>query len=195
MVPTAIRPSPKQSEDWFAIAKQLADGDRLAFLKINRLVSAFLRRLRAYDFEHEWDDLRQEVVMAIVDAVRQGRLRDTDAILGYARAVTRNKFADRLKRRMRYHENETISWTEIADRHLKLFANPGIDDELRQELWGAVSNLPTKQQRILVGLYREGKTYQQASDDLEIPLGTLKRELRNALILLRRRFSEAEAIV
>ena len=48
---------------------------------------------------------------------------------------------------------------------------------------------PEEQQRVLHGIYAEGKTYQQVADDTGLPLGTMKRRLRDALATLRRRFS------
>jgi len=38
-------------------------------------------------------------------------------------------------------------------------------------------------------VYREGKSYQEMSDDTGVPLGTLKRRLRQALDLLRGRLA------
>ena len=72
--------------DWIAVLDRLLAGDRLAFAKINRLVSGFLVQLRAYDFRDEWDDLRQEVVLSLVANARAGRLRDPEAFLGRAGA-------------------------------------------------------------------------------------------------------------
>ncbi len=62
--------------DWNATLERLLAGDRVAFLEFNRLVTGFLAQLRAYDFREEWDDLRQEVLMAVVANARTGRLRD-----------------------------------------------------------------------------------------------------------------------
>ena len=90
--------------DWMAVVDRLLAGDRRAFLELNRLVTGFLVQLRAYDFRDEWDDLRQEVIIGVVANARAGRLRDPCAFLGYVRILTRNKFVDRLKTRLRRHE-------------------------------------------------------------------------------------------
>jgi DNA-directed RNA polymerase specialized sigma24 family protein len=44
---------------------------------------------------------------------------------------------------------------------------------------------------VLDGIYTQGKTYQEVSDDTGIPLGTMKRRLRDAILALRRRFADA----
>jgi RNA polymerase sigma-70 factor (ECF subfamily) len=166
------------------------EGDRVAFAKFNRLVSGFLAQLRAYDFRDEWEDLRQEVLLATVSNARAGRLRDPQAFVGYVRVITRNKFFDRVKRQLRTGEKEALPW----DDETAGAADPaGAGD--RAELgdaWAAVRELPQEQQRILAGVYLEGKTYQEVSDELGVPLGTLKRRLQESFSALRARLGVPE---
>lgn len=176
------------SEDWIAVLDRLAAGDRVAFAKVNRLISGFLVQLRAYDFRDEWDDLRQEVVMSLVANARAGRLRDREAFLGYARIITRNKVVDRMKGARRRHERATVAWDEESARTAGAVADPSV--AAGREVWAAVRDLPDEQQDVLDGIYRQGKTYQAVSDDTGIPLGTMKRRLRDALLALRRRFAD-----
>ena len=63
-------------EDGIRILDRLLDGDHLALLKLNGLITGYLTRLRAYDFEQEWDDLRQDIVLSVIENARAGRLRD-----------------------------------------------------------------------------------------------------------------------
>ena len=176
------------AEDWIAVLDRLAAGDRLAFAKVNRLISGFLVQLRAYEFRDEWDDLRQEVVMALIANARAGRLRDPEAFLGYARIVTRNKVVDRVKGARRRHERATVPWDEDAARIAGAVADPSA--AAAREVWAAVRDLPTEQQHVLDGVYRQGKTYEAVSAETGIPLGTMKRRLRDALMALRRRFAD-----
>lgn len=173
-------------EDWQEVLERLLAGDRVALARVNRLVTTELTRLRAYDFRDEWDDLRQEVLAALVGNARAGRLRDPQALAGYVRIVTRNKFVDRLKTKLRHHERDTLPWDEESARA----ATPAPPDSQARELWAAARNLPPDEQRVLEGVYRDGKTYEQVSRDTGIPLGTTKRRLRDALATLRRRFAE-----
>ena len=173
-------------EDWIAIVDALVAGDRLAFAKVNRLISGFLAQLRAYEFRDEWDDLRQEVVMSLVANARAGKLRDPEAFLGYVRIITRNKVVDRVKGARRRHERSTVAWDDEAARAVGAAPDPAA----ARELWAAVRDLPDEQQDVLDGIYRQGKTYQAVSDETGIPLGTMKRRLRDALVALRRRFAD-----
>lgn len=182
--------APSDPPDWPAVLERLLRGDRLAFLELSRLVTGFLAQLRAYDFREEWEDLRQEVLASVVANARAGRLRDPQAFVGYVKIVTRNKFVDRLKRRLRHRDNETLPWDEETAR---AFAAELPADEETRALWAAVGELPEEQRTIVEGIYREGRTYQEVSDATGIPLGTLKRRLTATLATLRRRLgTEAE---
>jgi len=175
---------PREQEDWNAVLDRLLLGDRVAFAKFNRLLSGFLAQLRAYDFRDEWEDLRQEVLLATIANLRAGRLRDSRALVGYVRIITRNKFVDRLKVELRTREREALPWDdETASALSPELAEPAGD----RELWRAVRELPEEQRRLVEGVYGEGKTYQQMSDETGIPLGTLKRRLREGLAALRAR--------
>lgn len=169
--------------DWTRVPERLLAGDRLAFLELNRLVTATLRQLRAWDFQDEWDDLRQEVLLAVVANAKAGRLRDPEAFVGYVRIVTRNKLVDRLKHRLRWKEKEALPWDDATAHAL---ATPP-DETERAALEAAIGELGPEERRVLDGVYREGKTYQEVSDQTGIPLGTMKRRLRDALATLRRR--------
>lgn len=171
--------------DWTEVPDRLLAGDRLAFLEVNRLVTTTLQQLRAWDFREEWDDLRQEVLLAVVANAKAGRLRDAEAFVGYVRIVTRNKFIDRLKQRLRWKEKETLPWDDETARAM---ATPPTDGE-RAALEAALRELAPDERRVLDGVYREGKTYQEVCDHTGIPLGTMKRRLRDALATLRRRLA------
>jgi RNA polymerase sigma-70 factor (ECF subfamily) len=168
------------SDDWAGILDPLLAGDRLAFLKVNRLITGCLTQLRAYDHREEWDDLRQEVLIALVESARAGRLRDAQRFVAYVRTITRNKFFDRLSTAARRKETKTVEWNEeIAGK-----VEQASDGRLG-EVWFTVEKLPDQERLVLQGVYREGKTYQQVADATGIPLGTVKRRLRDGLEKLR----------
>jgi len=175
-------------EDWPRVLERLQAGDRLAFMKVNRLISGFLSRMGAYDFRDEWDDLRQEVLLSVVIAVRAARLWDSRAFVGYVRSITRNKFVDRLKRAGRVHERETVPYDETSTRSATTGAGVGPDGDRAADVWLAVAHLSSQHRQVFDGIYRQGKTYEQVARDSGIPLGTVKRRLREGLDELRQRF-------
>jgi RNA polymerase sigma-70 factor (ECF subfamily) len=169
--------------DWLAVVERLLEEDAEAFLQLARLVNQFLYRWRAYDFADEWEDLIQEAVTATAVAVREGRIRDAKALPGYVRAVTRNKFTDRLKARLRLGKGAVLPWDDRITTSALDDAAASVD--LRRDLAAALEGLPEKSRQAVRGVYLEGKTYEQASRDSGIPLGTLKRYLRDGLAQLR----------
>ncbi len=112
--------------------------------------------------------------------------------MGYVKIITRNKFIDRLKRQLR-HPEPMLPWDEETARAVAPSTDRGADGtaaDTEADVWAAVRELPDDQQRVLQGIYVEGKTYREVSDDTGIPLGTLKRRLRASLGALRARLSE-----
>ena len=128
------------------------------------------------------------MLAAVVANARAGRLREPEAFAGYVRIVTRNKFIDRLKRQIRHREKDVLPWD---DETARAAAPPGPDAE-GAELWTVVAALPPEERAVVEGVYRDGRTYEEASDALGVPLGTLKRRLTQALAALRTRLA-AEA--
>jgi RNA polymerase sigma factor (sigma-70 family) len=182
---------PGPAKDWMDVLARLERGDRLAFLEVNRLVTGCLTRLRAYDFQDEWDDLRQEVVLAVLASARAGRLRDPQAFVGYVKIITRNKLMDRLKRRLDHHEKESLPWDDAiataADAELRAADEDTQADA--QALRAALDELPADERRVVDGIYAQGRTYEEVAAATGIPLGTMKRRLRDALVFLRRRLA------
>jgi RNA polymerase sigma-70 factor (ECF subfamily) len=174
-----------EAPDWAAVLERLIEGDRLAFLELSRLVTGFLVRWRAYDFRDEWDDLVQEVILAAVEAARGRRLRQPGAVVGYLRTAARYKFVDWLRRRRseplepeREARPPELSWPAASHDSRAAEAE-------HLDLGEALKSLPERQQRALLSVYVEGHTYDEAALSTGIPLGSLKRYLREGLVALR----------
>jgi RNA polymerase sigma factor (sigma-70 family) len=177
-----LRPMGSRDPDWPAVMDRLVRGESAAFLELSRLITSFLVQWRAYDFRDEWDDLIQEVVMAAIEATRARRLRKPGAIVAYVRTATRYKFVDCLRRRrgepLEDEEGEErpadLRWPPVPDR------DPGSFEILDQ-----VDKLLENQRKCIVSVYVEGNTYSEAAAATGIPLGSLKRHLREGLATLR----------
>ena len=170
--------------DWASVIERMIAGDRLALAELIRLVNGFLTRWNAYDFRDEWDDLIQEVVFAAALAVRQGRLRERDAALGYLRSLARFKYVDRLKSQLRVRDQRALPWGELIERGDAVAAN-GLGEEARHDLRVALEHVPEKHRAPLLAVYVGGLTYEEAAASSGIPLGSLKRYLREGLAQLR----------
>jgi RNA polymerase sigma-70 factor (ECF subfamily) len=176
-----------RDRDWPEVMDRLARGEHTAFLEVSRLVTGFLVRWRAYDFRDEWDDLIQEVILAAVEAWRARRLRKPGAIVGYLRTATRYKFVDQLRRR----RGEPLEDGEGNERPADLRWPPAPRrDPGGFEIFEQVDKLPENQRKCIYSVYVAGNTYNQAATVTGIPLGSLKRHLREGLSTLRAGLAE-----
>jgi RNA polymerase sigma-70 factor (ECF subfamily) len=179
----------KAGKDWAEVVDRLVEGDQLAFLELSRLITGFLAQLRAFDFSDEWPDLIQEVLLALVQAVRRDGIRKRSAVAAYARTITRNKFANRLKAHLNLREDEAVQIDAedvIAEIHeIDAASREDAVVDVRQ----ALEKLPEKRRKAVFAVYGQGMTYPQAARETGIPLGSLKRYLREGLAELQEVFS------
>lgn len=171
--------------DWFEVVERLIGGDRLALLELTNLATGFLARLRAYDFRDDWDDLVQESILATAVAVRDGRLNDRGAAYGYLRNTVRFQFNRRLRSHFRRSEDDTLPWDDASAPLLAGDASQRLAAAARGDLSESLAGLPQKTRDAVVAVYVEGRTYEEAVERTGIPLGSLKRYLRDGLAQLR----------
>ena len=173
-------------EDWNAVMEDLLHGpaeekQRLAWLKLNRLISGFLLRLRAWDKREEWEDLRQIVLEKLVKSFVKGQLHEAKAFVAFAQTITRNEFSDFLKKRPLTQNVDDVPGEELP-AHIPF---PEISTEARMSVRTAVQNLPEQQRKAVHAIYIEDLTYDEAARVTAIPLGSFKRYLRQGLTQLR----------
>lgn len=181
--------------DWRAIVDRAVAGDRAAYARLVRLVTSFLTRWRAYDFQADWDDIVQEVLMSTVEAQRAGRLADSGALLAFVRQAARFKFIDRIRRLERRGRpvelDEGRSAAGTGETGGTALAWPpaeggeGVAVELRLAVREALAKLDERERQAVTWVYLGGHTYEEAAVATGIPLGTLKRALRTALASLK----------
>ena len=174
---------PVPERDWAEVLRRVVGGDRLALAQASRLVNAFLGRWNAYDFRDEWEDVVQEVISAAAIALREGRLREPRATLAFLWTTARFKYLDRLRIQLRAGKVETLAWEDVAihdDPH-----SEALGSEAREDLRRALGRIPDKQREVVTAVYVGGLTYEEAARATGIPLGTLKRYLRDGLAQLR----------
>jgi RNA polymerase sigma factor (sigma-70 family) len=171
-----------RTDDWVGVVDRLLAGDRLALLEIDRLITGVLVQVRGYDVHDEWDDLRGEVLRALVERARAGRLRDGRAVTGYVRILTRHKVVERLKASLRQRAAAAAAVAPSA-------SEPDVDPTAGGAMWTAVADLPPDQRLLVDGVYRQGRTYQAVGEAAGVPPGAVKRRLREAFAALRRRLT------
>lgn len=173
------------SEGWAATLAHLRRGDAAELAALSRIATASLVRMRAYDFRDEWPDLIQEVVTAAVVAARRGKIEDPPGLVAYVRATARNRFADRLRKYVRRREDRSLPWEDEMTQELVDPPRSAPQPLARIDLQRLLEKLDPGRREAIVEVYLKGRTYDEASAHLDLPLGTLKRWLREGLAELR----------
>ncbi len=170
--------------DWTAVLQRIVDGDRLALVQASRLVNGFLVYWNAYAFRNEWEDLVQEVILAAALALREGRVRDRQAVVGFLLTTTRFKYLDRLRIQLGRRRGERLPGDELL-ANLEHPLEERLGPEAREDLRRALARIPERKREAVLAVYVGGMTYDEAARVTGIPLGTFKRYLRDGLAQLR----------
>lgn len=174
-------------EDWFQVVTDVRAGDRVALVKLTRLISGFLMRYRAYELREQWDDLIQDVLAALLRGFDAQSLREPRALVNYVGVITRNKLFDFRDRQRRPGapdlEGDPVGASDRSAAAREESMGRGPDTYL--DLGRALEQLPEKLRAVVEAIYLQGFSYEEAAGRLGMPLGTLKRMQNQGLRELR----------
>ena len=183
------------------MTKKLDSSDKLAQMSLciidvaeNRDKAAFARLfdhyaplIRSYSLAREpgadlvADELVQEVMTRVwLKAAKYNpRLANLNT---WIFTLARNCRIDYLRRNSRYvtEIDPTDIFNDMEDEGpgpFQLVQQSRVEENIREGL----KQLPREQSEILTKVYLEGKSHQQTSDELKLPLGTVKSRVRLAL--------------
>jgi RNA polymerase sigma factor (sigma-70 family) len=148
------------------------------------MVTGCLRRLGAYDLGDERQDLCQEVVWALVRAVREGRSPADHAVSAYVGSIVHNQFVSWLRKRgVRSQERLTANVEEQSEVSAESVGgdrsgHERVDDRIAARR--ALARLPREWQSLLVAHYVEGCTVEALVSVNGVSRATLNRELKRA---------------
>ena len=156
------------------LLKRVADGDEQAFAT---LVKSHAPRLHGYIYNltRRADDA-QDIVQEVFVDIWAGRssLRGIRNFDSFIRVVTRNKTISAMRRMIK----------ERAQREEWIWTQKDSPDEIEGErldlIEEAIAHLSPQQQKIWVMTRKEGKSYQQVADELNISRETVKKHLQYA---------------
>lgn len=167
---------------------KLEAGDPAAIYEVTSVIVGFLNRYRAYDLRDQWDDICQEVLVALIEAVRADRIRAAGAFVNYTGATTRYKLREWIRKKHKPGSPDHAGDPEQATRSdpALLERRRADDPDLRFDMERALETLPERERNVIELIYLRGHSYKEASDRLDMPLGTLKRLQTSGLRELRR---------
>ncbi|WP_031500309.1 RNA polymerase sigma factor [Bryobacter aggregatus] len=131
--------------DFVGLIAQIRKEDRNAEAE---LVTYFEPRIRAYTGARTSDfdliqEVTQETLIAVLCAVRDGKLRQAETLASFVYAVARNQFADAIRRKVREQAEP------ILENHHLVAAAPKQVSELMETARREISNLEATDRRIL----------------------------------------------
>ncbi len=148
-----------------------------------------------FSFAHRFtnnDRLSEEVIQEVWMKIWNGRV-DFDTQKGkfssWILTITRNAALDCLRREKR---RPTIEVEERDGGYDEPVERTVMQRETAAEVRGAVSELKPEQQELIELVYFQGMTQQQISEQLDLPLGTVKTRIRSAIQALRKRMDGRE---
>jgi RNA polymerase sigma factor (sigma-70 family) len=178
--------------DWAEQLDGLQAGEAAAANQIITLVTRYLARIGAFEMRDSWDDFVQEVLITLIQ--KPPTSREPGAIVRHIQTTCRRLYIDEIrrtqgrKRTKRGDEDAGTGWRRNVS--FDEAQEPGLADQFwsgQMDLGvrAALDRLEERTRRVVEAVYLEGFTYEEASSQLSIPLGTLKGVLRDGLSTLR----------
>ena len=138
--------------------------------------------VKAGSNETQAEEVIQEVMIAVW--TKSGTYdRNKSSVSTWIYTIARNKRIDKLRKDKRHFLSESDEGLEIpvqSTQENEIFSN-----QVSTTLKKYIENLPKEQGRLLKLSYFYNKTHADISEELKIPLGTVKSRIRLALTKMR----------
>lgn len=169
--------------DWPAVMRKIAiDRDRSAFAMF---FDFFAPKVKAYSHSKQpgselmADELVQDVMLKVWDKAHTYKA-ELASVSTWLYTLSRNCRIDQLRR------NKKTVPLDSDDIWYEEETSPDPFQSMQQQRTDAgihksLAQLPDEQLQVLTKVYMQGKTQQEASDELGLPLGTVKSRVRLAL--------------
>lgn len=183
------------TRDWFEVLERLQTGDRLAVVELTSLITGHLRRSRAYELRDSWSDVAQEVLIKLIRAARAGQIDQRDSFVAFVGTTTRRCMIDWIRKNARYVVPAGTDGDGAVgdDEVLRRVGAVAVDHpDQRVDLEAALEKVSDAQRQVLLAIYVSGQSYQEASEALQMPLGTLKRHQTQGLKAIREKLGLGE---
>lgn len=143
-------------------------------------LKSYLIKLGAIDNQAE--EVIQEVMIAVW--TKSASYDKTKSSVGtWVYTIARNKRIDKIRKEKRHYLSESDEGLEIpveSTQEKEIFSN-----QISIKLKNYIENLPEEQGKLLKLSYFYDKTHADISEELNIPLGTVKSRIRLALTKMR----------
>jgi RNA polymerase sigma-70 factor (ECF subfamily) len=157
------------------LARRLARGDESALEECYRALGSLVRTYLKRFVDGEAEDVLQVVFFELWRS--RERLDPSKSLEGFVFALARRRAIDTLRRHRPQLVNiDAFQWLvgDDGDAFVEQFV-------LAAQVKRALGQLPEEQRQSIVLAYFEGKTQQEISDALSVPMGTIKARMSRGL--------------
>ena len=156
-------------------------GDKLAFSELvaETQVGVYNLALQVLRNQQEAEDMTQEVFLRTWSALPsfRGESKFSTWLYRIATNVSLNR-RRQLRAQLAHIDDDETLMGRVGSGRDPVAAT--IDDEFRSAVWTAVARLPTKYRLVISLFYGQQLSYQEMSETLSLPLGTVKAHLNRA---------------
>jgi len=178
--------------------KQLIDflksGDHKAFEEIyeRNWGILYFHALKLLNDEDESKDVVQEVFIGLWN--KSDNIQIQSSLSAYLFSATRNKVLNLIR-----DKKTRVGYTDLfslyIDKHKNVILEQIEERELLQTIEAVIQSLPEKMRTVFELSRNEHLSHQEISEKLSISEGTVKRQISNALQILRRELNKPETLI
>lgn len=186
-----------QSPSDAQVARSVAAGGPDAAEHEDALCRRFLNRARVYGLKHlrfdvtAAEDLAQEVIMIVLEALRAGKVQNLDRIDRFILGTCRN-----VAHSMRRRAQKTVDTSRRLSKELGDAVTAPWDFVVTRTVAECLARLTQRESRVLMLLIQEGATAHEVADALDTTPGNVRVIHHRAIARVRQcleRTSEATA--
>lgn len=177
-------PITTQTDTELFLALKAGNRDALGILYDRYGVLVYRLALRVLGNTQDAEDLAQDVFINLSRTTAFDPNRGT--MQAFLMVMTRSRSIDRL-RKLRSQSSSLQKWNQaIAHVSSESPMEKASNHEVSKQVRAALKDLPEKHRQVLEMAYYEGRSQSEISQDLGIPLGTIKSWARQGLISLKK---------
>ena len=140
--------------------------------------------LRMLSNQTEAEDLTQEVFLAFWKGANYDQSRGSMVV--FLMTITRSRAINRLNQKRSQQQLTERFKQNTPEHYVNNTMEKATFNEIQQRVAGALKELPDTQRQILEMAYYDGLSQSQITQQLNIPLGTVKTRSRQGLLKLRK---------